>query len=254
MLSSNEFWIFTDGACSGNPGPGGWAFLLGSSAKVCSMRGFEKETTNNRMELMAIIEALKFLKNEFKVSKNSRIRLFTDSSYVFQGITEWIWSWKKRGWTKADGAQVMNVLLWKELDEIVQSLPQIQWGLVPGHEGIAGNEWVDQESVKSSQELKAARFEWAFKDFPAQNIFEKLPRLRSTFGKTGRLQAQTSSSKTFYASFVKGEVQRHNTWAECEARVKGQAHARFKKLKSESEYQSWLQSLNQSLKVPGSSN
>ena len=128
--------IYTDGACRGNPGPGGWGALLISGDARREISGAEAATTNNRMELMAAIEALRALKRPVKVV------LHTDSKYVCTGIQEWLPQWKQRGWKTADKKPVKNVDLWQALDE-ARALHQVTWKWVKGHAGNAGNEHVD---------------------------------------------------------------------------------------------------------------
>lgn len=130
--------IFTDGACSGNPGPGGWGALLRCKNVEKELSGGEKETTNNRMELTAVINALSALKTECNVS------LYTDSKYVMNGINEWMPNWKKNGWkTSNKKSAVKNVDLWQQLDELC-SRHQIRWIWVKGHAGHPENERVDE--------------------------------------------------------------------------------------------------------------
>jgi ribonuclease HI len=128
--------IFTDGACKGNPGPGGWGVLLRWNGNEKELFGGERETTNNRMELTAVIEALSALK------RRSRVRLHTDSQYVANGITTWIHDWKRRDWRTADRKPVKNVELWKRLDELA-GRHDIEWIWVRGHSGHDGNERAD---------------------------------------------------------------------------------------------------------------
>ncbi len=134
---SGQIEIFTDGACRGNPGPGGWAALLriGEHEKLIS--GAEQETTNNRMELMAAIEGLSALK------RPSRVVLTTDSQYVRQGITQWINGWKKNGWRTAARKPVKNQDLWQQLDAALAQ-HEVEWLWVKGHSGHEENERVDQ--------------------------------------------------------------------------------------------------------------
>ncbi len=129
--------IYTDGACKGNPGPGGWGVLLRSAGTVKELHGGEANTTNNRMEMTAVIKALQALK------RPCRVRLHTDSKYVQQGITVWIHDWKRRGWKTADRKPVKNVDLWTQLDALV-ALHEIEWIWVRGHAGDAGNERADE--------------------------------------------------------------------------------------------------------------
>ena len=129
--------IFTDGACRGNPGPGAWAVLLRYQEKERMLSGTEPNTTNNRMELMAAIQALGALK------KSCQAVLSTDSQYVKKGITEWLPQWKRRGWRTANRTPVKNSDLWQQLDEQAQR-HQVQWKWVKGHSGHPENDKVDQ--------------------------------------------------------------------------------------------------------------
>lgn len=131
--------IYTDGACSGNPGPGGWGVLMQFGEKEKELYGGEPDTTNNRMELMATIEALRAIKPNFK----GEITLWTDSTYVLKGITEWIHGWKKRGWKNSAKKAVKNVDLWKELDAVNAKF-NVKWKWVKGHAGVDGNERADE--------------------------------------------------------------------------------------------------------------
>jgi ribonuclease HI len=139
----NEVQIYTDGACKGNPGPGGWGAWLKSGPTEKELFGGELATTNNRMELQAVIEGLAALKRPCKVT------LYLDSQYVRQGITEWIKGWKAKGWMTASKQPVKNVELWKRLDALVQGGGhQIEWRWVKGHSGDPGNERADMLANK----------------------------------------------------------------------------------------------------------
>ena len=137
MTAKPAVTIYTDGACSGNPGPGGWGAVLISGDKEKDLKGGEPETTNNRMELMGAIEALRALKKPCKVD------LYTDSTYVRKGITEWIHSWKKNGWKTADKKPVKNADLWQELEE-AEKKHDVTWHWVKGHNGHPLNERADE--------------------------------------------------------------------------------------------------------------
>jgi ribonuclease HI len=128
--------IYTDGACRGNPGPGGWAATLQWEDHLRELSGAERETTNNRMELTAVIRALEALKRPMPV------RVYTDSQYVRQGITEWMANWKKRDWRTADKKPVKNRDLWEALDAAA-ARHDVEWHWVKGHSGVPGNERVD---------------------------------------------------------------------------------------------------------------
>ncbi len=140
--------IYTDGACRGNPGPGGWGALLKSGKREKELKGAEPMTTNNRMELTAVIRALEALKRPVQA------RLYTDSEYVRRGITEWLPAWKSRGWRTADRQPVKNQDLWQRLDEL-SSGHAIEWSWVPGHAGVPGNERVDQLANEAIDALQA---------------------------------------------------------------------------------------------------
>jgi len=128
--------VYADGACKGNPGPGGWGVLLRAGGRERELHGGEPATTNNRMELTAVIRALESLEGR------RRVRLYTDSQYVQKGITEWIHDWKRRGWRTADKKPVKNVDLWMRLDELARG-HDVEWHWVRGHAGHPENERAD---------------------------------------------------------------------------------------------------------------
>ena len=136
---AHDLIIYTDGACSGNPGPGGWGVLMQFGDKEKTLNGGARETTNNRMELMAAIRALEAVKPNYK----GQVTLWTDSTYVLKGITEWIHGWKKRGWKKGDKKPVINKDLWQQLDAL-NAARDIDWKWVKGHAGVEGNERADE--------------------------------------------------------------------------------------------------------------
>ena len=134
---SSKVVIYTDGACRGNPGPGGWGAVLGFQAQRKTLKGYDPETTNNRMELTAVIEALRALNRPCEIEVN------TDSKYVMQGINEWMLNWKRNGWKTAAKKPVKNVDLWQQLDDEVER-HDVDWRWVKGHSGVEGNELADQ--------------------------------------------------------------------------------------------------------------
>ena len=143
----NKVEIYADGACKGNPGPGGWGAWLSFAGREKELCGGEPLTTNNRMELTAVIRALEAL------NRQCRVRVYTDSKYVHQGISEWIVNWKSRGWRTADKKPVKNDDLWRKLDELVQQ-HEIEWVWVKGHAGNAGNERADALANRGVETLK----------------------------------------------------------------------------------------------------
>jgi len=143
---SNKIYIYTDGACKGNPGRGGWGALLKYSDTEKELCGGEQDTTNNRMEMTAAIKALA------QLTRPCEVVLTTDSQYLRQGITQWIINWKKRGWKTANKKPVKNIDLWKQLDELEQK-HQITWNWVKGHSGHPENERADELANKGIETL-----------------------------------------------------------------------------------------------------
>ncbi len=148
-MSKDQVELFTDGACRGNPGPGGWGALLRLGGTEKELFGGETETTNNRMELMAAIRGLESLK------RPCRVRLTTDSQYVMKGITEWMDNWKRRGWKTAAKKPVKNVDLWQRLDKALAP-HEVEWHWVRGHTGHAENERADALANRGIDELTAS--------------------------------------------------------------------------------------------------
>ena len=138
--------IWTDGACSGNPGPGGWGALIKYDSSTKEISGSEKNTTNNRMEMMAVIEALKYIDTE------SKINIYTDSKYVKEGITNWIIGWKKNNWKNSKKNDVKNKDLWVELD-ILSQKHNISWNWVKGHSGNIENDIADKLATEAIKDL-----------------------------------------------------------------------------------------------------
>jgi ribonuclease HI len=148
----NRIEIYTDGACKGNPGPGGWGVLLKSEGTEKELCGGELGTTNNRMELTAVIMALQALK------RPCHVLLHADSQYVLKGITEWLAGWKAKGWKTAAKQPVKNVDLWKQLDELVASSEhKIEWRWVRGHNGDPGNERADELANRGVEQALGQR-------------------------------------------------------------------------------------------------
>ena len=146
---SEKVEVFTDGACKGNPGPGGWGALIRYKDNEKHLYGGERDTTNNRMELMAVIKALEAL------TRRMDLRITTDSQYVKNGITQWIHNWKRNGWRTAAKKPVKNSDLWQELDQLVQT-QNIEWAWVKGHSGHPENELADQLANRGVEELGKA--------------------------------------------------------------------------------------------------
>jgi len=149
-VSEPKVYVFTDGACRGNPGPGGWGAVLRFGERERELYGAEAETTNNRMELTAAIRALEALK------RPCRVELLTDSQYVKQGITAWLPGWKRRSWRSSSGGAVKNRDLWEQLDELARR-HQVEWFWVRGHTGHPENERADRLANRAIDELLSSR-------------------------------------------------------------------------------------------------
>ena len=146
-MSTNIVKIYTDGACRGNPGPGGWGASLRFNGHHKDLYGSEEKTTNNRMELMAVIQALESL------SRPCKVKVYTDSKYVLEGMTKWMPNWKQKGWKTAAKKPVKNVELWQRLDAAVQ-LNDVSWQWVKGHSGHDGNEYADALANRAIDEMQ----------------------------------------------------------------------------------------------------
>jgi ribonuclease HI len=221
--------VFADGAAKGNPGPGGWgAILVTMAGEVTELGGGERHTTNNRMELTAVTEALRRLR-----PAANGVHVYTDSTYVIRGIREWIHGWRRRGWRTAEGKPVLNRDLWEALaaaDAAHRAAGPVVWHYVRGHTGVPGNERVDEiaDGWATGHPPRLyhgplVRYRVAVLDLPDDT---RLPVRRA--GTAGGRKAPAYS----YLSLVDGRVERHRTWAECERRVKGRSGARFKKATS----------------------
>lgn len=230
-IASSSILIFTDGACTGNPGPGGWACIVAlPDGTIQELGGGVKDTTNNRMELAATIRAL----NTLEPKETCTIVLYTDSTYVIRGITQWIFGWRSKGWKNAEGKDVANRDLWEELLRQVTRLKPstIDWKYVKGHAGFPGNERCDEIAVSfskgSPERLYSGPLDGYFVDLTQLPDEQPLPEPKKSSGSNGKASA---AGPTTYLSYYGGEVMRHSTWADCERRVKGR-NAKFKKAKS----------------------
>jgi ribonuclease HI len=244
-MDSPKTIIFTDGACSGNPGPGGWGSIVATpDGAVKELGGGNKETTNNRMEMVAAIRALAALEPPPKGS----VIIYTDSVYLIRGITQWIWGWRSRGWTNSEGKDVANKDLWEELLRQTARLKPatIEWKYVRGHSGYPGNERCDQIAVSYAagkpEQLYVGNLDGYFVDLDELPQEEALPEAKNSSGKGNKGGNTSSAGPVTYLSMLNGVVQRHRTWPECERRVKGQSNAKFKKAKSSQEEREILSS------------
>ncbi|WP_224242787.1 ribonuclease H1 domain-containing protein [Hyalangium gracile] len=234
--------VFTDGACSGNPGPGGWGVIIVTpDGQVTELGGHESETTNNRMEMTAVGKALRHLEQT-----PGPVHIHTDSTYVIQGITRWAFGWSRRGWKTAEGGEVANAAYWKRLMALLaqrkQAFPAesstVEWRYVRGHAGVPGNERVDVIAVGFSKGRHVQLYVGPLQGYGV-NVLE-VPEDMSLPEEKPR-QREGSSKAYSYLSQVGRSVKRHATWAACERRVKGVPGARFKKTRSEQDEAQVLQ-------------
>ena len=225
--------VFTDGAAKGNPGPGGWGVIVVTpERRVTELGGGAPHTTNNKMELSGAIAALQHVED-----RPGPIAIYTDSTYVIQGITQWIWGWRKRGWKTAQGADVLNRDLWETLASLVggRARGEVDWRWVRGHIGTPGNERVDEIAVAFAMQQGVELYDGPLESYPRPILQlpddTTLPKRTAgpASGRSGKADAYS------YLSVVDGVPMRHLTWAECERRVKGRSGARFKKATSEAD-------------------
>lgn len=224
----NSILIYCDGACSGNPGPGGWGSIVASPTdeRVWELGGGAARTTNNQMELTAATEALRSVQN-----LQGPVVLYTDSVYVIRGITQWVFGWMRNGWRTSEGKEVLNKENWQELFAVVSKRKKsdaITWRYVRGHTGNPGNERCDEIAVSYSKGVAVRLFSGRSRDY-GHSIFALPPDvpIPDTKGQKGEKKAAHS-----YLSLLGGTPMRHGSWADCERRVKGQPGARFKKAAS----------------------
>lgn len=228
-MSEQPIVVFTDGAAKGNPGPGGWGVVyVTPDGHVTELGGGADHTTNNKMELTGAIEALAALEDA-----SGKLAVYTDSTYVIQGITAWVWGWRKRGWKTASGGDVQNRELWEQLSSMAAARgpKDIAWHYVRGHIGIPGNERVDEIAdafaVKRGTPLYVgplSGYGLAILDLPDDTNVPK---------RTADSSSRTSKTAAYsYLSVVDGKPMRHATWPECDRRVKGRSGALYKKATS----------------------
>ncbi|MEQ1727092.1 MAG: ribonuclease HI [Vicinamibacterales bacterium] len=239
-MAADRIVVFTDGSSKGNPGPGGWgAIVVRPDGQVTELGGGSPLTTNNKMELTGAISALTQLRDAA-----GPVAIYTDSTYVIQGIREWIHGWRRRGWKTAAGADVMNRELWEALSALTtaRGARGISWNYVRGHVGTPGNERCDDiaDAFATAQPVTLYDGPIAAYDIDVHHLPDdtSVP-VRST---PAAGAAKGKSAAYSYVSVVDGTPMRHSTWAECEARVKGRSGARFKKATSSADQADILRS------------
>ncbi len=226
--------LFTDGSSLGNPGPGGWGTVLVlSGGRVVEAGGHEKRTTNNRMELVALIEGLRRIEKE-----KGDVTIYLDSSYVHKGATEWSHAWKKNNWRTKGKKDVENRDLWEALLPLLEDRKRygvVTWKHIPGHSGLAGNERADAiatgfarlEERGQAKDDDVELFEGDLGDYDVDILNTTVDK--GTAEKRTASRAHSRAKAYSYLSLVKGVAKRHMNWADCERRVKGVAGAKYKK-------------------------
>ncbi len=244
MFTTQKPWIiFTDGASSGNPGPGGWgAITISPSGQVLELGGAEAHTTNNRMELISAIQALQKTQD-----RGASIEVYTDSTYVIRGITQWIWGWKKKGWVTTEGKPVANAELWQQLAS--QTLGRkVKWNHVRGHCGIPGNERADEIAVHYSKGGRPSLFHGSLENYPISILDLSRIATANAENSNSAKKKSTSPKKAYsYLSCVDGHLRSHATWSDCEKQVQGRSGARYRKATSAEDEESSLKSWGFSL-------
>lgn len=225
-MTDKTICVYTDGACSGNPGPGGWAAVIFfPEGRVLELGGGERPTTNNRMEMHGAIAALSAV-----LERPEPVKLYTDSGLLINGIKAWIHAWKRKGWVTAGGSPVVNRDLWERLDSLAAAMKgRLSWGHVKGHAGHEVNERCDAIAVAFSKGQRPALYEG-----PAVGCgYSLLEPGEEHLHKPG---AGKSGSKPkppkggYYLSVIHGQVFRDAAWPICQARVHGVSGAKFKKV------------------------
>jgi ribonuclease HI len=237
-MKKNEIIIYTDGSSLGNPGPGGWgSVLLFPDGKVIELGGREKESTNNRMEMTAGIEALR------EVSKRKpdvkKIMVHADSSYLLNGITMWVYAWQKNNWLTKGKEPVLNKDLWEELFRLDFSLRtkyKVEWVKVAGHKGVHLNERCDEIATNFSANNTTILFRGNLKDY--EKLFGPVEQAQGVQSRTlNKIKKNKGKTAYSYVSAINGKIHSDKTWAECEKRVKGKSGAKYKKVFSKEEEQ-----------------
>jgi ribonuclease HI len=231
MFGENQIYIFSDGACKGNPGPGGWgSIILYPPAEVMELAGRAAATTNNQMEIRGTLEALRKITTLPELSKVTEVHIHSDSVYLLRGATQWIWGWIKRGWLTAEGQPVSNKEMWIELQSVLREFPKsikFHWHFVRGHVGIPSNERCDEIAVTAAAGRKPSLYRGSLLQYPIALLDlpedMSIPEMKSPAVKVAAYS---------YLSYVNGVAQRHADWKSCEARVKGASGAKFKKAQS----------------------
>jgi ribonuclease HI len=246
----NKIEIYTDGSSRGNPGNGGWAFVAvypnaTGEIRIDEMGGCESNTTNNRMELMAVIEGIKFFENYYSDPLSVEYLIRLDSAYVLNGATKWIHGWRAKNWKTADRSDVKNVDLWQRLAAVMIG-KKIIWKLLPGHSGIYGNERCDVIATSFADGKKPNLYSGNVAEYDGA---EEIMNFDLKSSEDGVKKAKTKSKKNTaiaysYVSKVDGVIKIDKTWVECKKRVHGAKGALYKKAVSAEDEREIIKELN----------
>ncbi len=208
--------VFTDGSSRGNPGPGGYGAIIVSNDNVLEIGGRDDSTTNNRMELTAVIEALE------SILKENEINIYTDSAYVVSGITRWVKGWQRNNWRTSGKEEVLNRDLWQRLLDLTFK-KIINWKLIKGHSGTEANERCDEIATSFADNNTPLLYNGPKNEYTVSF---------SVVNDISKPKSKSKSKAYSYVSFVNGEIRVHKTWQECKARVSGVSGAKYKKTTS----------------------
>lgn len=231
MMKKQEILIYTDGSSRGNPGPGGWGTIVADSKRVVELGRGEKHTTNNRMELKAAIAGISLACDWEGICA---VDVRTDSRYVQNGITKWVYGWQKNGWMNTQRKEVVNRDLWEELLAAVLKFKKkggsLAWNYVPGHAGIPGNERADEIATMCADGKHPKLFTGTRDSYEINLAPRKGDGEKKRIGVRSAEEKMRQKKKAYsYLSLVDGKLMKHITWAECEKRVKGISGTKFKK-------------------------
>ena len=227
----NTIIIYTDGSSLGNPGPGGYGCIIvfQSDNSVIELGGYELKTTNNKMELTAILTALSTLKKN-NVSPDIEIVIHTDSSYAINGITKWMFGWMKNNWITSTKTPVLNEELWKQFPPLTTYFKKLSFIHVRGHAGVWGNERCDTIATSFSRKTSIELFNGKLSDYDQEILSTK----QNTTVEKKKSKTKSTEKAYAYVSLLNGKVEIHSTWEQCKARVHGKP-AKYQKVFSKTE-------------------
>lgn len=220
--------IFTDGASRGNPGPGGWGAIIINGDTVTELGGRQDNTTNNRMEMMAVIKALEYFVSLAPKDSEQKAVIYTDSSYVKKGASEWLSNWQKNNWKTKSKKDVLNKDLWKNLGHLLNDA-EVEFKLLPGHSNIPGNERCDAIATMFADNLEPNLYSGPIKNYSVDLGIIKTKSIKQ------KTKSKNKKKPFSYISSVNRKVKTHKTWEDCEKRVKGVSGAKYQKVFSAEE-------------------